>query len=252
LGFAILQFDNLQVSSHTKSVGKTSSFVFATILGIAFFVSVGSVYTRADIDKDDQSILDRPEYDEEHPWYQVAPSRWSVGLRVAIDSFPFQSGIGNNYQVYGEWVLPFQKAGLFSVGGHISTVPLNIGSRGLSTASVPYPNFLSMLGGLQARYQLRLMKNQFLVPTAALEWDYFRIVVSKDRNEDSIGSVFGASFGVMVNLGWIDRGTAREAYATLGMTRTYLTLEVRPFTVNTSTLKLTGNFFFSGLRFEFE
>jgi hypothetical protein len=238
-------------------VGKTSSFVFAAILGIAFFVSLGSTSpiscARADdIDDSDQLLLDRADYDAEHPRYQLAPSRWSMGLRAALDSFPVNSGVGNSYQFFGEWILPFQKSGLFSFGAHFGTIPLNNGSHNAYPVYIPYPNYLSMMGGLQARYQFRYFLNQFLVPTVAAEWDYYRIILSGDRTEDAIGSAIGINAGLMFNLGVIDRDTARQSYTSLSLTRAYLTFEIHPLQITAKNISLSGNFFYSGLRLEFE
>jgi len=250
LGFAILQFDNFRHTFHTKSVGKTGSFVFSTILGIAFFVSLGSVSARADL-ADHGSALDREDY-EDHPTYQIAPSRWSIGFRGALDSFPIKTAIGNSYQFFGEWVLPFQSFGLFSFGAHFGTVPINNGSHNASPIYIQYPNFLSVMGGLQFRYQFRYARDQLIVPTASVEWDSYRFIVSDDRSEDAIGSVIGFSAGLMINIGSIDKDTAREAYSSLSLTRTYLTLEIHPLQITTPTLALSGNFIYMGLRLEFE
>jgi hypothetical protein len=99
--FAILQFDILGATLDTQVVKKSGKFVFGAILGIAFFVSLGSVRAFAVSDedmnpKDDVSPLDVAGYDSKIHQYEIAPSRWAIGIRAAADGIPLGSSAGNS------------------------------------------------------------------------------------------------------------------------------------------------------------
>jgi len=217
------------------------------------FLSFGTIQARADSDPNpDLSPLDRPDYDPDHAFYQIAPSRWAMGLRAAINAFPFNSAVGNSYQLFGEWVLPFQNMGLFSLGGHFGSFPINTSGQNLATY-IPV-NYSSMMGGLQFRYQFRYSKFQLFVPTVAIEPDYYAIRLGSNgpNTTTTTGIIFSFDAGFMINMGWIDRDTARDAYQTIALTRSYLTFEIHPLSISDSNISVSGTFFYSGLRLEFE
>jgi len=66
------------------------------------------------------------------------------------------------------------------------------------------------------------------------------------------GIIFSFDAGFMINMGWIDRDTARDAYQTIALTRSYLTFEIHPLSISDSNISVSGTFFYSGLRLEFE
>jgi hypothetical protein len=234
-------------------VGKTSVFVRNTILAIAFSLSLGFTWARADDNPDDNSsILDRPDYNSDYHQYQLAPSHWSIGFRGAISAFPFSSFAGSSYQLYVDWILPFQKSGLFSVGLHYGTFPINSSVTNAYGNTIPYPNYLSQMGGFQFRYQLRYWKNQLIVPIVGVDVDYYDLVIGGGIEDRATGLLVSPDFGVMLSLGVIDDVTARDAYQTIGMTRTYLTLEAQPFSLSATNVSFSGTLFYMGLRFEFE
>jgi hypothetical protein len=237
-------------------VGKTWTF----ILGIILLSSFGLNSARADAPSD-ISPLDKPDYNPDHDQYERSPSRYAFGLRLALDSFPILTASGNSYQFFGDWVLPFKAAGLLSVGAHLGFLP--IVARNSGVTGIPYPNYGSAMGGLQFRYQMLWTQNQLLVPTAAVEADYYRIVTNSVTTTDSNGKdttaitttsgmALGVDLGLMINLGKIDGATARDAYQTISLTRAYLTLEWHPLKISNDVVDLSGNFFYTGLRMEFE
>ncbi len=156
--------------------------------------------------------------------------------------------MGQVYQLSAEWILPFQKWGLFSVGGHLGSFPLSA-----PQSNVPYPIYENGIGGLQFRYQLKLSKYPIVVPTASLVAEYYRIRPYQDSPAvQASGMNLGLGAGLMLNLGFIDAVTAREAYASLGLTKAYLTAEIQTLSISSSVLSLSGTFYLLGLRTEFE
>ncbi len=233
-------------------MGKTKRFFSIAILGIALFSSFTALGQKAlaqDTDpNDDRSILDREEYDGEHPWYMVAPSRWAVSLRSAFHAFPGSSAVGGSHQLTAEYIFPFQSAGLFSFGGHVGLLPLNAdNSPGLT------PNFyLNTTGGPQLRYQLRISPSQWFVPTVAVEWDYIRLKSTLVGYDHVSTTTLGFSFGAYFDLGWIDKLTAANAYNSIGLTKTYLTAEMHPIDATPTPFILSGTFWYLGFRVEFD
>lgn len=230
------------------------------ILGIILLSSFGLNEARAE-GPSDISPLDKPGYNPDHDQYERSPSRYAFGLRLALDSFPIKSASGNSYQFFGDWILPFKAAGLLSVGAHLGFLPIVASNTGVT--GIPYPNYGSAMGGFQFRYQMLWSQFQIIVPTAAVEADYYRIVTNSvtTTNPDGTtttaiattsGLALGMDLGLMINLGKIDGATARDAYQTISMTRAYLTLEWHPLKISDSVVNLSGNFFYTGLRLEFE
>lgn|GEM_PF-1794605 len=191
-----------------------------------------------------QSILDDPDYDPSIPWYQSLRSRWGLQFRTGIRNFPSTQASGNLYQVAFEWMIPFQKAGILSLGGAFGGIHnLQIGFTNQSISP--------MVGGL-IRYQLKVFKNQPIVPTAAVTYDYYRIPNGGPFAQVPSGTLTGFSYGLMLNLTWIDQVTARDAYRSLGLTKAYLTAEISQPEFKNSVFVLKPTFYLFGLRMEFE
>ncbi|MBU6153584.1 MAG: hypothetical protein KGP28_04715 [Bdellovibrionales bacterium] len=216
------------------------------LLGMTLFSTLLSVpdVVWAEEDSPPQSILDDPDYDPSIPWYQSLKSGWGLHLRTAIRNFPSPGASGNLFQLSGEWILPFQKAGLFSIGGTLG------GVMDLQSGFGIYSLF-PMVGGV-LRYQLKVFKNQPLVPTFAVSYDYYRIPNGADLIQTPDGNQAGFSYGIMLNLSWLDQVTARDAYRSLGMTKAYLTAEIFNTEFQNAVFSLIPEFYVFGLRLEFE
>lgn len=222
-------------------------YLKTVLIRIFFGLCFLNPFASADDLNDDRSVLDRPEFDPNTPSYQLTHSTYSIGVRFGLHGFPNSADLGDLYQGYGEWVMPFQSAGVFSVGAHLGVFAL----RELGTA-LPYPNYQNMLSGFQLRYQLKIWPNQIIVPTAQLEADYYHFVLPSGTSPSSLnGTNFGASYGVFLNLGWFDPITAKDAFQSLRLTKTYLTVEVKPTTLKTDLFKLNGSLILFGMRTEF-
>ena len=195
---------------------------------------------------DPDYIIDRTDYITGEPWYQTAKSTWSLGFRAGLDDFPGSSAQGDLFQISGDWIIPWQTLGLFSVGPQIAV--LNLKSPVVGTVSDP----LNLMLGASVRYQLKIMKNQLLVPTASLSWDYYRVKSAFPVAPYATGNGISFTAGVLLNLGWIDRETAKEAFQSLGMTRAYLSAELQSTSFKNTVFTRNAVFYLFGIRFEFE
>ncbi len=193
--------------------------------------------------KVDPGIMDQEDYDSSVPYAENLPSEWALAIRVALQNFPMPRSLGDIYQFQAEYLLPFQKAGVFGLGAHIGILNLQVSDR--------LPVDARNLGaGIHFRYLLRFMKNQLFVPTAALELTMLRI-----RGVDNQGWLTttnaGVSLGVMLSLGFFDQKEATEGYLSSGLKRSYLTLEMKPQKISDPTIEIDGTSYFMGLRLEF-
>ncbi len=217
--------------------------LFLLILGISLPAPF-SGHCRAEEEGPPQSILDDPDYDPGLPWYQSVKSGWGMQVRTAIRNFPSAGASGNLFQVGGEWIVPFQRAGLFSVG-------LNLGAFTNLQAGLVQVSSFPLVGGM-LRYQLKVFKNQILVPTAAVSFDHYRIPDGSSLAQMPSGNLMGFSYGAMLNLSWIDQVTARDAYRSLGMTKAYLFAEIFNTEFQNTVFSLIPELYVFGVRLEFE
>jgi len=192
------------------------------------------------------SILDDPQYDPTIPWYQSVKSQWGIQLRMAQNRFPIQEGNGNLYQLGIEWMVPFQKIGIFSIGVNGGFLKLVAPTTSLSN------NLFNPIVGGQVRYQLKFFSNQPIVPTGAVTYDYYQLKNSSPVATNASGSQLGLSYGLMLNLSWIDQVTARGAYQSLGLTKFYLTGEIFQSEFTNAVFYLNSKFYLFGIRAEFE
>jgi hypothetical protein len=206
---------------------------FFLIFAINAFL--GSLSLASDIQGD---IVDQEDYDPDTPYFQIMPPSWTFGFRAAIGSFPIKSATGNIYELYTEKMIPFQKLGIFSLGIHLGTAPFT---------SSRYEN---LKYGALIRYQLKLIKNQIIVPTIAFVYDGFRL--KNDSGTIDTLSSFGPMFGGLINLGFFDSSTAREGFESIGLLRSYLAIEVRPLSLSSSSFSTHSNLWLLGVRLETE
>jgi hypothetical protein len=217
------------------------------VLLIPILLTLVSVSGRALAEEvDPDYIIDRADYITGEPWYRTAKSSWSFGLKAGLNGFPSSGAQGDLFQLTGDWIIPWQSIGLFSMGPQIAV--LNLGSPVVGTVSDP----LNLMVGATFRYQLKFMKNQPLVPTAALSWDYYRLKSAFPVAPYATGSGISFSAGLLLNLGWIDRETAKEAFQSLGMTRAYLSAELQSQSFKNTVFSREATFYLFGIRFEFE
>lgn len=230
-------------------------------LGVSYFLGLlmpfcllGAPLSRAEpaspveeetVSADTDDLVDRPDFVPGEPYYLHVPSRWAFGFRAAISGVPTASALGNTFQLIGEYMLPTGKIGYLSGGVHLGTFPLYAPS-----AQIPYPNYANSLLGAQIKFQLKFSQSAVIVPTVGLEYEFFQIKENDfDQNQLS-GSDFGYSVGLMLNMGFIDRLTERDAHQSIGLTRAYLTLDLRSANLNTSLFTLSGNYWLIGFRME--
>jgi hypothetical protein len=195
---------------------------------------------------DPDFIIDRPDYVPGLPWFKAAKSTWAMSLRVGMDGFPASHGNGNLFQLTGDWIIPWQAIGIFSVGPQIAVLNLQDPVQGVESDPV------NLMAGVTLRYQQKLFNFQPIVPTVALSWDYYRLKSTFPVAPWATGSAFSFSAGLLLNLGWIDQNTAKEAFQSGGMTRAYLSAEIQKTPFKNQVFRLDATFYLFGLRFEFE
>lgn len=226
----------------------TKNFLFCLAFLVAFSCGIAPSFAEEEtIESTGVSVLDAPDYNPDVPVYDRTKPKWALGLRAAVHKFPVEGALGSAFQIYGEYILPFQAVGVFSLGPHIGIFPLYAPETG-----IPYPEYENAIAGAAFRYQLKLVEGQWLVPTFAVEWEYYRIRETTLNQNQLTGSSFGLSGGLMLNLSFIDRETARDAYQSLGLVRSYFTFELRSANIDNELFTLTGNYWLFGLRMEFE
>jgi hypothetical protein len=194
-------------------------------------------------------LIDRPDYQPGVPYYLTVKSRWATGLRFSIAKVPVPGAIGNTFQFYLERMFPFLGEGYLCGGIHVGTFPLYT-QNVEPDPHVPSPNYGNAIAGAQLRYQLKFTKDPLIVPTGAIEWEFYRIKANEFDDTTLNGTDLGLSFGLMINAGFIDRLTERDAHNSLGLTRAYITAELRTANLNNSLFSLVGNYWLWGLRLE--
>ncbi len=219
---------------------------FALLLAMGLIPGAASTAFAHDTELGD-SILDHPDYDPNVPWYQALSPSWAVHLRAAISGLP-SAGNGNLYQAGLEWLIPWQKLGVFSIGANLGILPL----EGPAESPLSGSNLMNAFVGGQLRYQLKVFHNQILVPTATVSYDYYRLKLRTANIDYVSGSQMGYGFGAMLNLGWIDPVTSRGAYQALGLTRFYVTAELFQSPFANFAFSLNSRFYLFGIRAEFE
>ncbi len=210
-------------------------FRFLSILILLF----SSAFSFAD---DKPLILDKEGYDETTPVYEQDDPHWGFGTEVAIRKFPFGGAFGSIYQLFGEYLFTLGKAGVVSLGAHGGIYPLDV----LDELPVSYTNF--GVGG-QVRYQMKFMYGQWVVPTVAFRYTYLNLkgVSGGPKIKDDN---MGLSYGLFFALNPWDKTGAREGYASLGLKRSYLTVEMMTYDIQTETLVTSGPAWLLGVRLE--
>ena len=252
--FSIVHLTFPQTIGKLKVVGKTWHYL---MIAVIFCIGSPFAFSATEPDpgqKSDQtshqrsdSILDDPGFDPKLPWYQSTKPSWSMHFKAGINGFPVKSSNGNLYLIGFEWHIPEQRYGIFGIGANLGFLALK---APLSTLSASSP-FNPFLGG-QIRYQLKLLNNQWLVPTATLNYDYYRLKNSTPSPAYASGAQVGWSAGLFISLSGIDPITARGAYQSLGLTKSYLTLESFQSKFKNTVFQMESRFYLIGLRAEFE
>ena len=135
-----------------------------------------------------------------------------------------------------------QKLGVFGFGPSVELYPL-----------IPMKNtsgnlFSNWSYGLQFRYQGRYIDRQPLVPVFAYQWLKWNYNIGSIGNGNFIAR--GTTLGLWLLLDVFDPYTARKLFSQKGISRNYLTLELRRLNGGDSNLFLDGESLFFGLRME--
>ncbi len=199
-----------------------------------------------ELNKDSDFAIDQPDYDPHFPSYRRLPSKMAFGLRAAIYGVPYTAALGSVYQLFAEYILPWQKLGSWSIGMHVGSFPIYAPGTG-----IPNRQYENGIAGALIRYQFRYSAQQLVVPTGAVEWEYYHIK-SSPTNDQVNGNDFGISGGLMLNLSFIDSQSWFEAYKSIGLVRSYFTAEVRTCAIDNATFTLSGLYWLWGVRLEIE
>lgn len=191
------------------------------------------------------------EYDPTQRPYTIRPA-WSFQLDSThgtleqndssadprSEKIPSGVGIHFNYQPTF-----LQALGTFSVGPSFYFYPFStINQRVLKT---PH----SWAAGAEARYQLRLFRKQWLVPTAAYHSQYLAYQLSDGTSGKTM--VRGHSLGALFLLNAIDREISLDFFKSWGALRTYLLAELRMTHGNDRQIIFSQKSYFFGLRIEY-
>jgi hypothetical protein len=197
-------------------------------------------------ENDDRPLMDREGYDHTLPIYENVNPKFAFGFRAAFHRFPVKTGVGNSYQLLGEYLLPAQSFGILSGGVHLGVLPLQD-----AALTIPVTNS-NGIAGFQLRYQLKVFKQQWLVPM--IDWEYhFTWLTARAGDTGKMTDYStGIGYGIWLLLNPFDGTTARDAYQSLGAVRSYLTFEVLPLKIDNPLFELDGNLYMLGIRMEFQ
>jgi hypothetical protein len=134
-----------------------------------------------------------------------------------------------------------QSFGVFSLGPSFQymNLPTEISGSGLACYS---------LGG-QARYQLKLLREQWVVPYVGFGVERVSYALKSGTKSAFVSK--GAFFGASVLLNIFEPATAAEAFAGTGIARTYFFAELRSVSGGDKEFPVSGRSTFFGLRFEY-
>lgn len=118
----------------------------------------------------------------------------------------------------------------------------------LATTKPAVPTWPLYSVGGQIRYQLRVFREQPIVPMFGYSAEFNRVLLrSMQGNFLTHGWVAGA--GLLLNI--FEPSAAANFYARSGISRSYLVAELRNMTSNDPVLSFSGRSLFFGLRMEF-
>jgi hypothetical protein len=147
----------------------------------------------------------------------------------------------------GEWQpRVLQSIGVVSFGASLTAYPI------FPNSAVTDSRLSIWSGGLQARYQLRFLYEQILVPTVAFHFEHLRYSLKSGASGGL--NIMGPSFGAMLLLNALDpfeRDAGGSFYSNFGIKRTYLLAEGRTMAGSDAKLSVSGNSLYFGIRLEY-
>lgn len=193
------------------------------------------------------------DFDPDIPGYQR--TRPALALEIAVSPKAFENTFGapsasatSAVNVRGvtlqfEYQPPFiQEYGVLGIGPTLGIYPVS--PNDIVTRR---PTGVLSVGG-QVRYQLKLLREQPIVPMAGYQFEYvfYNLITAQGRLP-----VTGPMVGAMLLLNWLEPSQAASFYAQQGVSRTYLVAEARFMKGSDSSVTLDGRNLFFGVRFEF-
>ena len=183
------------------------------------------------------------------PRYEFERPKWGIHIAVSNRVFPdhdtasltptsFDRAAIRAFSLQFDYQpQALQKFGIFGVGPSLAMYPIPGGKRPWNLWS----------GGLQARYQARFFREQPVVPYVGYQAEYWSYLVDGYSGRTLVK---GPVFGVALLLNWIDRPTTNDFYTEYGVSRSYLFAEMRILSGKDTNIRIQGNSYFFGLRFE--
>ncbi len=203
-----------------------------------------------------ESAAEKPKIDPRIPMYQQLRPRWAVAMTGALKSLGNAPGIPGfddsrttapnsaraiRLQIeYQPAVV--QKYGVLGAGPSFTLYPIS-----------PLGSLTRTIGGMwsvggQLRYQLRLLREQPLVPYAGYGAEALSYTLSSGPRGRF--TVRGPFFGGMFLLNFVDPSAAAEFYVNYEVKRSYLVVELRTMEGSDGTITLGGQSLYFGVRCE--
>jgi len=137
-----------------------------------------------------------------------------------------------------------QRFGVVSIGPSLNFFPVN------NVSGHPKLTLVwAWSTGAQARYQLRLLQEQLLVPMIGYSAEFFNYQLRTGQQQGFLAR--GPMAGVWLYLGFFDRATAASAFRNVGISKTYITFEGRRLSGWDNNVSVGFNSVHLGLRFEY-
>lgn len=203
-----------------------------------------------------ETAAEKPKIDPRIPMYQQIRPRWGVSMTGALRALgknPAIPGFDGSRTTDPSSVRAIrmqveyqptavQKFGVLGAGPSFTIFPITpAGSLTRTFAG------LWSVGG-QVRYQLRLLREQPLVPYAGYGAEALSYTLSTGPRGRF--TVKGPFLGGMFLLNLVDPGAAAEFYVNYEVTRSYLVVELRTMDGSDGTITLSGQSLYFGLRCE--
>jgi hypothetical protein len=188
------------------------------------------------------------------PLYQLHKPNWGIELAGSLQGFGKGATVATDRTDINVRAIGFQidyQPRFLQSAGVIGFGP----SFGLYPPTPPDANLIRttsqwFVGG-QARYQLRLFREQPLVPMVGYAAEY---LVYRYKGENAASGrllLQGPIFGAYLLLNWLEPSAAADMFTNNGISRSYLVGELRMLSGSDVNVDVPGKSVFFGLRVEY-
>lgn len=212
---------------------------------------------------DSESGTTTRRWDRTVPLYERENPTWGVDIHMSLQALgtPIQSeqldSLGNgtgvveetNVKNFGfgfEYEPKFlQSIGVVSIGPSFNSYVLEPQGDLTSNAFSIYSL------GFSAKYQLKFMRGQPIVPFVGFEGQMIRYSFQRADIGSGWTTSTGLSFGALVLLNWMEPSAAHNLWAETGIKRSYLVAEFKNLQAGEDLLSSDGAALYFGLRLEY-